>query len=235
MSRGYCSNCKIFFDNGTMCGKCGSRLTLVQDTPSSQMTQNYIISDNYSQTQPNNTRIQNNGTNTKGKFLDNFRNLKSIDKFTLIGLVFLFLYNLIGLIVSLSLAEKIIRANQRFLVKINVSHFWLWLLIIINLVLLAGAVFLRKNKSVLCVVGQGLVWLSMLIVSFSSMDISELNLDDMEIAWENGVVSTFGMSTEVSQVLGVVSFSLSHLFVIYLWVAALIFVSIGSFTNVRDR
>ncbi len=208
MSRGYCPNCSEFFENGKICGRCGEKLVIYPDN----------IEEPYE---------YNNDESRDSGLIDVYSNNK-ISKPKIIGLAALLLYNIIGIIISLNIADKMIKSNQKFLVKIEVSYFWLWLFFAINIVLILGAVFLRKNKSVLCVVGQGILWLITLMLSFG---IKELNYDDMAVSWENGVVTSFGMGTEVSRALCVASFSIGHLFVIALWIAAVVLVAIGSYQN----
>ena len=228
MSRGYCSVCRKYADTGKFCDSCGTKLIFSQTlsdsqppsdsayTANSQNTITAVPDVAYSQTAAQNTPLQNSVHKSLG--------FKNMDRLTVIGIVLLTLYSIVGLAVSLFIAKSVIKDKQVFLVKINVSYFWLWLFVIINFLLLIGTLMLRKNKSVLCMVGQGILWLVTLALTFGVKDI---NYDDMNVSWSNGIVSTFGMNTEVSRVLGVSAFSIGHLFVIVFWIAALICVAAG--------
>lgn len=149
---------------------------------------------------------------------------KKRSKLTVIGLICLFMYNIIGQIISLNIAEKIRKGYSVFLVKVEISHFWLWLFFVINIILLVGAVFLKRNKSLMCAVSQGALWLVTLIISAG---IDEISRDGYEFSSENGNKASFSAFTEVSRSVGVASFSLGHLFVIVLWIAAVVLVAMG--------
>ncbi|MBQ3691944.1 MAG: hypothetical protein II931_01280 [Clostridia bacterium] len=214
MSRGYCSVCQRYSDSGKFCGKCGGQLTFGNAVSELKNEAEYP--------QPHKNREN---------FVFGFKNM---DRLTVIGIVLLALYNIIGIFVCLYAAEAIIKNKQMFLVKINVSYFWLWLFVAINFILLAGTILLRKNKSVLCTVGQGVLWLVSLVMTYF-MTKKDLNYTEVEREWANGVVLTFDMGTEVSRVMGISAFSIGHLFVIILWIAALIFIALGRTRETKNN
>lgn len=222
MNRGYCQTCQKYADTGKFCDKCGGKLIFFQASSNQQNSAAPNVT--YPQASVKKMPLPNSSRQLQSYGSDSVFGFRNMDKLTVIGIVLLALYNIIGLIICLFVAENVIRDKQVFLVKINVSYFWLWFLVIINFLFLIGTILLKKNKSVLCMVGQGILWLFTLAVTFSVKDI---NYDDMNIAWSNGIVSSFGMNTEVSRVLGVSAFSIGHLFVIVLWIAALICVALG--------
>ena len=153
-------------------------------------------------------------------------------KLTIIGLICLFIYNISGLIISLNIAEKIRKGYQVFLVKIEISHFWLWFFFIVNIALLAGAIFFKQNKSLLCAVGQGVLWLLTLIISSG---IDEISREGYDLSTNNGNVARFSAMTEVSRSVGVASFSLGHLFVIVLWIAAVVLVAMDIYRSLYSN
>ena len=158
MNQGYCSVCQKYSNTGEFCDKCGGKLIFFQASSNMQNSAYNTDSQNisgqnitYSQQQFSDNQ---NPQTKKSKSVLGFKNM---DKLTTIGILLLSLYNIIGIFMSQYAAQFIIKEKRVFLVKINVSYFWMWLLVIINFLFLIGTILLRKNKSVICTVGQGVM------------------------------------------------------------------------------
>ncbi len=226
MNQGYCPSCQKYSNTSELCDSCGGKLIFFQASSNMKNFAYNTGSQNISGQNVKYSQQLNNNQNPqteKSKFAFVFKNM---DKLTKIGILLLSLYNIIGIFMSQYAAQIIIKEKRVFLVKINVSYFWMWLLVIINFLFLIGTILLRKNKSVICTVGQGAMWLFTLFLT-SFINKNNIDYENMERAWKNGIVVTYNMSTGVSKLLGVSAFSIGHLFVIVLWIAALICVALG--------